>query len=475
MPAQIAELSIDTWREDLQNALKQWAAQEEATTALAHWLLFQQALAAQGGNAYRALTQLLENGLTQLAAESDKYALALRLRFRENRKVYDVARQLDVAESSFYLLQRAAIQRLAELLHGQEVAQRHSLRWSVEQRLEAPTYTELIGVENAMATLLPLLLQSTPPWLIALEGMGGIGKTTLANALARQLLTQPDQSLKVGWVTARQTHYDLAGAIVTTSEPALSSTALIEAIWQQLLEPTQPASALPHEQKFSMLRARLKQQPHLIVIDNLETLLDVESLLPLLQSLLNPTKFLLTSRVHFGGGAGVYHFALPELCEADALRLVRQEARVSNLPHLVAAPDAALQPIYAIVGGNPLALRLVVGQAHVHALGAILDDLKLARGTKIEQLYTYLYRWAWARLDEPARLTWLAMPLAAEASATLTHLLQVTELDAQVVRMALDHLVRLNVVNCQHDLYEPRYTIHNLTRTFLQEQIAQWL
>ena len=471
---QSADLSLAQLRENLQSALKQWSEKREPASFWARLGLFQGALQQHQGNAAQALTHLLERGLALLAAENERHALLLRLRFAENRTAFDVANQIGAAESSFYLLQRGAIQRLAELLYNQEVAFRQSRQLTLEQRLDAPTYTDLVGVDTTIATLLPLLKQAGPPWLIALEGMGGMGKTALANALAGRISAQPAPFVDMGWVTARQARYDLAGAIIAEPEAALHSTALIDALWQQLLGDSAPP-ILPHEQKYQMLHHRLKQQPHLIVIDNLETLLDVESLLPLLQSLLNPTKFLLTSRLHFGGGSGVYHYPVPALSEADALTLVRQEAGVSNLPHLATAPDEALREIYATVGGNPLALRLVVGQAYVHALDAILDDLKRARGTKVEQLYTYLYRWAWERLDEPTRQTWLAMPLVAEGSATLAYLGQLTELDEQTVRGALDHLVRLNLVNCQRDLYEPRYTIHNLTRTFLQEQIAQWL
>jgi hypothetical protein len=474
MTRQNIDLSPEQLRENLQSALKQWSEKGEPAPFWARLGLFQQALQHCHGNAVLALTRLLEEGLTLLALENERHALLLRLRFVENRTAFDAANQIDVAESSFYLLQRTAIQRLAELLYQQEIRYQDAMQLILEQRLEAPTYTDLVGIENTIATLLPLLRQSGPPWLIALEGMGGMGKTALANALARQIIAHPEPFVDVGWVTARQARYDLAGAIIAENEPALHSTALIEALWQQLLGQTQPTTLLPHDQKLQMVRSRLKQQPHLIVIDNLETLRDVESLLPLLQSLLNPTKFLLTSRLHFGGGSGVYHFTVPPLSAVDALRLVRQEARISNLTHLVNAPDEALREIYATVGGNPLALRLVVGQAYVHALGAILDDLKHARGARVEQLYTYLYRWAWERLDEPARLTWLAMPLVAEGNATVAHLGQVTDLDEQPLRAALDHLVRLNLVNCQRDLYEPCYTIHNLTRTFLQEQIARW-
>jgi hypothetical protein len=34
--------------------------------------------------------------------------------------------------------------------------------------------------------------------------------------------------------------------------------------------------------------------------------------------------------------------------------------------------------------------------------------------------------------------------------------------------------VALNLVNSLGDLTERRFAIHNLTRTFLQEQVARW-
>jgi hypothetical protein len=35
-------------------------------------------------------------------------------------------------------------------------------------------------------------------------------------------------------------------------------------------------------------------------------------------------------------------------------------------------------------------------------------------------------------------------------------------------------LVLLNLVDARGGLHERRYTIHSLTRTFLQEQVAKW-
>jgi DNA-binding MarR family transcriptional regulator len=47
-------------------------------------------------------------------------------------------------------------------------------------------------------------------------------------------------------------------------------------------------------------------------------------------------------------------------------------------------------------------------------------------------------------------------------------------LDPATVSDALDRLVTLNLVDSQGNLSERRYSIHGLTRTFLQEQVGKW-
>ena len=156
------------------------------------------------------------------------------------------------------------------------------------------------------------------------------------------------------------------------------------------------------------------------------------------------------------------------------MQLLRQEARLGNLAHLAAASDDELRPIYTTVGGNPLALRLVLGQTHTDSLELILADLAQARGAKVEQLYAYIYRRAWERLDEAARYVWLTLPLLATPQATAAAVVEISSQPLSVVRTALDQLVRLNLVNCHGGINSRFYSLHNLTRTFLQEQVGQW-
>ncbi len=80
------------------------------------------------------------------------------------------------------------------------------------------------------------------------------------------------------------------------------------------------------------------------MIDNLETVQDVEALLPTLRRLVNPSKVLLTSRHSLSEEGDFYHTIVPELTAAEALALVRQEAAIRNIPQVLAASDADLYP-----------------------------------------------------------------------------------------------------------------------------------
>jgi len=126
------------------------------------------------------------------------------------------------------------------------------------------------------------------------------------------------------------------------------------------------------------------------------------------------------------------------------------------------------------VGGNPLALRLVVGQTHIHALGDILDDLRQSSSRRSEALYTYLYRQAWEHLDADAREALLLMPLVAEQGGDLAYLAALSGRAPGKLRSVLETLVTLNLVDRRGSLQESYYTIHSLTRTFLHEQVLRW-
>ncbi len=426
----------------------------------------------QGLSQDQAVKQLVLDLLDQLARHNPEGSQVLRLHFLDRLDASGVAHRLNLSEATVYRRQSEALDTLAALLHEDEkqAAATHLAR--MERRLELPSYEQLFGVERHLEALLERLMAPGPPWIFLLHGIGGVGKTALADAIVRTALER-EAFPQIGWITARRHRFHPGATILPTNASPHSSNTLIEELADQLLGFALP-SPFTVEKALAVLQAKMKEEPHLIVVDNLETVQDLNVLVPALQRLANPGKILLTSRERLDGLSQIFPQAVPALSESDALALVRYEATLRNLPVLADAEPHDLRAIYDTVGGNPLALRLVVGQTHRHALQTVLTDLRSAHGRTVEQLYTFIYRRAWDALTEDERRVFLAMPLVPPEGADLDFIAVVSGLEETALHDGLETLVRINLVDHRSGLRESRYTIHSLTRTFLLEQVVRW-
>ncbi len=466
-------LSLSRLTEDIYSALKLWHKASNDPGPFEGLRVFQQIRRTDAGNDREATNKVLLSLMAVLEETYQKGAELLSRRFFDGEKMQTVANSLNVSQATAYRKQGQAIKQLAYILQAREAEARHQQQMMLERRLERPTYTQLIGFDRHINRLVDILAQPEGPWLVSIEGLGGIGKTSLAHAVALQITGRPLFD-DLGWVSARQHIFKLSGQIQPVGEPALRTESLIDQLAAQLMPHLPKPETLSAAEAQQLLQSQLKQSRHLVVIDNLETVRDVEELLPSLRELIKPSKFLLTSRESYYHEAAIYHFSLPELSEADTLRLIRHEIKLHNLTHLQPAGDDDLKKIYGAVGGNPLAVRLVVGQIHVFPLAVILDDLSQARSRTVEELYTFIYRRDWETLDEPTRELFLAMPLITGQGERIEDLAELSGLDPGLVHTALKRLVDLNLVNSSGDHQTRHYSIHNLTRTFLQEQVLKW-
>jgi hypothetical protein len=473
MPAK-SEANENLLEERVHHALRNWHDRARPDGLLTDLLIFEAIEAIAESDPRLRTNAILERALLRLAAEQSDDAALLRARFIEKRPADQVALEFKFAESTIFLKQNQAIKRLTRAVEALEIDAWSDRSRRIDDRIPVPAPVEPVGHAAQLDLLLGLLLRTEAPWVISLEGIGGIGKTTLAAALARRSAGERHFA-DFGWVSARSGILDLGGALRAAPQPALTVRALVADLITQLApELTESLLAFP-ERALSYLRGRLKRTPHLIVIDNLETVADLEALAPALHTLTNPSKFVLTSRKRLVDESGIYLHLVSELSEGDALALVRQEATLRNLPEVATAPDADLRPIFATVGGNPLALLLVVGLTHVHSLPVVLRHLREARGLAAENLYTFIYRQAWDALDARHRQVLLAMPLTAVRGETLEFIAAICDLSPSAAADALHRLYTLNLITSSGDLHHRRYAIHSLTRTFLQEQVARWL
>jgi hypothetical protein len=328
----------------------------------------------------------------------------------------------------------------------------------------------LFGVEAKLAELRQLLQPATEPWLVAIFGLGGLGKTSLAQLLATEMIS-PDCFQAMAWVSAKQVEFGPGGSAHSLGQPALNEDTLVNSLLAQLS--AHPFVSVSLADKITKLIELVQQTPTLIIVDNLETAVDYEALLPLLRRLSRPSKVLITSRISLRGQAGVHSLGLNELPETEALELLRYEGQSRGLTMLAEADETELQRILQVVGGNPLALKLVVGQLGILPLAQVLDNLKVAQGPQNDQFFTYIYWQAWHSLDEAARHALLAMPLLAQGG-TFEHLRVVSELEPADLMPALTELVKRSLVDVRGTLVEPRYAIHRLTETFLLTEVIKW-
>lgn len=466
-------LASTTLQENVLQALTDWHQPYRQSSPLQGIYVYGKVLEEYHGNIQQATNTILQRALERLAYDHEEYAAVLQSRYIDNEKVESAAGRMNISEATFHRKRNEALPLLVEALLRIDQDAQVTYRSQMEGRLAPSSYTHYFGREEVTDSLITLLTQQSSPWIATIVGIGGIGKTSLADTITRHLIQQAT-FFEIGWVTASQSVFNAGGKILSLSQPTLSTAALVEKLCIQLIPGYKSNPKSSSEENLVMLEHRLKSAPCLIVIDNLETLADIEVLLPLLRRLSNPTKFLLTTRHSLYDEPDIYHLKVPELIWKDALSLMRWEAEQRNIQSVLIAGDVDLYPIYETVGGNPLALRLVIGLLHRHPLKGVLADLVAAHGSQIEALYTHIYGQSWLRLGPIEQDVLIAMPLVSEEGGRFDMLAAMCELNESTLRQALDTLVTFNLIEARGDLYERRYTIHSLTRAFLHEQVIRW-
>jgi hypothetical protein len=213
-----------------------------------------------------------------------------------------------------------------------------------------------------------------------------------------------------------------------------------------------------------------------LVVDNLETVADGRALLDILQQLARTpgTRVLMTSRYRLENFDPLASVHVQRLGPADTLACLRHTAAERGLPALAEAPEAQLEPAYAITGGHPLAIKLVVGLSSALPWKQVLLRLEHPPGVG-EQFYRFIYRRSWELLSEDARQVLLSLPHLAPAGAGWDELLAVSGLDVKALSAAVVELVRFSLVDPLGAGLERRYSLHPLTRHFiLSDLVGYW-
>jgi tetratricopeptide (TPR) repeat protein len=272
--------------------------------------------------------------------------------------------------------------------------------------------------------------------IFGLQGMGGVGKTTLAMKLAGDL---------EGLYSDAQLYLDLKGV-----DPQPLSTAQAMA---HVVRSFHPEVRLPESQTelAGLYRSVLHGKRTILLMDNARDQAQVEPLIPPTGSLL-----LVTSR---------FHFTLPGLVVRDLDELPEEDARALLL-RIAPRIGSVAGEIARLAGCLPLALRLA-GSALAERLELSPTDYARRLREKLDPVEASL-NLSYELLSRELQRLWCLLavfPGSFDARAAAA----VWNLEAESATDALGSLVRSSVV--EREDIEGRYRLHDLSRRFVDRRL----
>lgn len=340
--------------------------------------------------------------------------------------------------------------------------------------LPSKGYTKLWGREREIEKIINILKRQDGKRLVAISGLGGIGKTALAREIV-DLCLRKKLFENIIWITTQEEVF-VGGKAHPLSQSSLSFISLLDTIATQLGHKEIIKERILNEKR-KAVKLLLETTSTLIVLDNLETVENYKSLLINIVTLpAVKSRVLITSRPQLTDYDEIFCILLSGLAEGDALPFLRQEAVERGIEAIVKADDAILLAIYQATGGSPLSMKLVASQMSYLSIDTVLQNLKEAKGD-MELMYAFIFRKTWTLLSSPARKVLLSMP-AFPSSARYSEIEHVSTVEEADLTDALKELIRMSIldVNEAVSASKKKYSIHPLTRSFLKTELTQkWL
>lgn len=355
-----------------------------------------------------------------------------------------------------------------ELFAAEKPGQAGQASW-----LPQKPYQTLIGRTEQVDGILACLAHGDRNLLVAIDGMGGIGKSALAYEVVSRAL---DLKLfdAVVWVA------DDAYSGQKQAQRGLTYEEVLNTIGARL--GAQEVAGQKIAQKEDRVRALLHMQKVLVVLDNLEIAADpqqeiAQRLHPLLGV---ASRAMMMSRQRFL--REVYHVHLPGLAREDAAAFIRQEAGARGIAHLNGVSLAELHPLIQQTGGSPLALKLSVGQLGYQPMPLVLARFQNVRVQAADtdeygRFYRAIFLPSWGLLSlEGKQLLVSLTHFAAGVGGTFEAIKAASGLDTDVLADRVDELWQLAFLEVgDSSLNQIRYYLHALTRHFVLSDIVEGL
>jgi nucleoside phosphorylase len=357
---------------------------------------------------------------------------------------------------------------------------REELR-TVHSPLPRQSYTRFIGRKEKLTEILGVLEKRSTLPIVAIDGIGGAGKTALARELAQLSLEANIFSVAV-WESDKPTEFT-GGGILSQSTDEMSFENLLDRIGRKLGY-FDVSSLRTVREKKDLVRHILNAERYLIVIDNLETIKGYRDLVHNLDGMFDNSKAILTTRKKVAEFRDVYPVSLGGMELAESIEFLKSEAveRGEAGRVILEASESLLERIYITTGGLPLAMRLVLGQTTRSSPKTVLKHLEAVNYQKIQnpgsdedvynQFVKFIYWDSWNQLSDNGKQ--LLIELGAfdpTEGARRDFLSTMSELSNSDLDDAASELVEFSLVSRSFEEDQEIFYLHPLTHHFVQHEV----
>lgn len=337
----------------------------------------------------------------------------------------------------------------------------------VEQRAKNPIRREIQPLFGRDKDISELLHEITAPQnspVIAIEGIGGIGKTALAERIAEELIglgiCQKIEKYVVESNIGKASDQPIIQSIISTIS---SRTGSFE------------VSSLPTDKAVQPFVDSLEENSIALIIDNFETKQQISEFSASLGAFgkLERSRIILTSRPSW---VGLIDFGksrtIPPLDKKYSIELLRYGILERTFKTRDFS-DSALEDIFETVGGNPQALLVSAALFGKYPPEIVIKVLRSGRGAA-DNFFRNVYLASWSTLKLSSQHVLVALRDAPEQGIGWDRLAAIAGLESEFLSSALIELLEHNLVEARTDDGATVYSMHRLTRTFVEGVLEGW-